>query len=330
MDLIEGIVESKVWPLAVPFVIARSRRTEIELVTVYLSSSSHRGRGECSPNIRYNETTASEITKIQDVLARQSNDHPLEELIKGMSAGAAKNALDCALWDLKAKQTGRRVWDLLGRHEPEAFTTVYTISLGHPEMMAAAAVSAFDRGCHDLKLKGGGKGDDKRVMVVRAAVPDATIIIDANESWKAKDLANYLKVMAGEGVSLVEQPLPANKDNALSAVEHVVPICADESCMTVDDIARVSKLYDSINIKLDKTGGLTGALELQSLAKKHNLDAMVGCMLGTSLAMAPATILADSAKFIDLDGPLLLKDDYDPPLRIEGSMIYPLEAALWG
>lgn len=330
MTVIDGEVTSKIWPLSVPFVISRSRRTEIELVCVTLHHSGFRGRGECSPNPRYNETPASEISKINTVLARQTPELSLSKLVASMAAGAARNALDCALWDLKAKQQGLRVWQLLGREEPKPIKSLYTISLGHPDMMAAAALSAVDRGCGELKLKGGGEGDCERVRAVRAAAPEAKIIIDANEAWQAKHLNKYLQVMAGEGVTLVEQPLPAMQDNALSAVKHLVPICADESCLTVDDIPRVAKLYDFINIKLDKAGGLTAALELQNAAIRHGLKVMIGCMLGTSLAMAPASLLADKAQFIDLDGPLLLKEDYEMALRIEGSMIYPPDAELWG
>jgi L-Ala-D/L-Glu epimerase len=330
MTMIDGEVTSKMWPLSVPFVISRSRRTEVELVCLRLHQSGFSGCGECSPNERYQETTASEVAKIKAVLARQSPDQPLEELVQNMRPGAAKNAIDCALWDLTAKQQGQRVWQLMGLDEPKPFTSVYTISLGHPDMMAAAALSAINRGCHHLKLKGGGEGDKARVRAVRAIAPDAKIIIDANESWQAKHLSEYLKVMAGEGVALVEQPLPAKQDNALSAVKHLVPICADESCLTVEDIPRVAKLYDFINIKLDKAGGLTAAIELQNAAFAHDLGIMVGCMLGTSLAMAPATLLANKAKFIDLDGPFLLKEDYTPALMIEGSTLYAPKAELWG
>ena len=328
-DLV-GNVESIAWPLAVPLVISQRKCSEVNLVGVTLTEGGLKGRGECCPSSLYDETPETEISKIQQVLSQLSTAQALDDLVQEMTSGAARNALDCALWDLRAKQQGRRVWELLGQADPDPVTNVYTISFGHPDMMAAAAMSAIDRGCHHIKLEGGGAGDDQRVRAVRAVAPDAIIIIDAHEAWEARQLSEHLKVMAGEGVALVEQPLPAGRDNALSAVEHLVPICADESYLTIDDIPRVAKLYDFINIKLDKTGGLTAALAQADAAKRHGLKTMVGCMLGTSLAMAPAMLLADQAEYIDLGGQLLLEGDYEPSLRIEGSMIYPPEAELWG
>jgi L-alanine-DL-glutamate epimerase-like enolase superfamily enzyme len=245
-----------------------------------------------------------------------------------MPAGAARNALDCALLDLEAKIAGQRIWNLLGRPAPRACTTAYTISLGAPEAMAAAAAKAAHRPL--LKIKLGGDGDGARIAAVRKAAPESELIVDANEAWTARNLEQNLAECAEVGVTLVEQPLPAGQDEALARIKRAVAVCADESVHDRKSLDGLRDRYDAVNIKLDKTGGLTEALAMADAAQALGFDIMVGCMVATSLAMAPAMLLAQQARFVDLDGPLLLAHDRDGGLRYEDSLVYPPEAALWG
>jgi L-alanine-DL-glutamate epimerase-like enolase superfamily enzyme len=245
-----------------------------------------------------------------------------------MPAGAARNALDCALWDLEAKVAKKRIWDLLGRPEPRPLTTAYTISLGTPESMAEATARAAHRPL--LKIKLGGDGDEARIAAVRRAAPDAELIIDANEAWTGGNLERHLVACAEAGVTMIEQPLPAGQDQALARIKRPVAVCADESVHDRASLEGLRERYDAINIKLDKTGGLTEALAMADAAQALGFDLMVGCMVATSLAMAPAMMIAQGARVVDLDGPLLLAKDRDNGLRYEGSTVYPPNAGLWG
>jgi L-alanine-DL-glutamate epimerase-like enolase superfamily enzyme len=245
-----------------------------------------------------------------------------------MPPGAARNALDCALLDLEAKTRGQRVWSLLGRPEPRACVTAYTISLGSPEAMAAATAKAAHRPL--LKIKLGGDGDGKRIAAVRKAAPDCELIVDANEAWTTGNLEQNLAACMEAGVTLVEQPLPAGQDEMLARIRRPLAVCADESVHDRASLEGLRDRYDAVNIKLDKTGGLTEALAMADAAQALGFEIMIGCMVATSLAMAPAMLLAQQARFVDLDGPLLLARDRDGGLRYDGSLVYPPEAALWG
>ncbi len=250
------------------------------------------------------------------------------ELAAALPAGAARNALDCALWDLEAKRRREPVWRLAGLPEPRPVLTAYTLSLDTPERMAEAARAAAGRPL--LKLKLGGEGDLDRVAAVRAAAPDAALIADANEAWTPDQLRRWLPELAALGVELIEQPLPAGQDAALAGIARPVPICADESCHDSASLDALVGRYDYVNLKLDKTGGLTEARRAAAKAQELGFGLMVGCMVATSLAMAPAALLAQLARYADLDGPLLLAKDREPGLRYEGSLLHPPEAALWG
>jgi L-alanine-DL-glutamate epimerase-like enolase superfamily enzyme len=249
-------------------------------------------------------------------------------LAERLPAGAARNAVDCALWDLEAKRAHRPAWRLADVPEPKPVTTAYTVSLADPEEMGATARAQAHRPL--LKLKLTGDGDVERVRAVAAAAPHARLIADANEAWTPETFAQVAPAVAALGVEMIEQPLPAGRDAALADLEHPVPVCADESCHTSSDIADVVGRYDAVNIKLDKTGGLTEALVLADAAAQAGFDLMVGCMIGTSLGIAPAALLAPRARWVDLDAPLLLAHDREPALRFEGSVLHPPDAALWG
>ena len=242
--------------------------------------------------------------------------------------GAARNAVDCAFWDLEAKRAGRRAWEIVGLPEPTGIVTAFTLSLDSAEAMGAAAAAAKDRPL--LKIKLAGEGDLERVAAIRRNAPDAALIVDANEGWTPAMVAPFSEQLAGLGVAMIEQPLPADADAALADLPHPIPLCADESAHTSDDIDRLQGRYDVVNIKLDKTGGLTEALKFAAAIRSANMGVMVGCMLGTSLGMAPAMLAAAGARFVDLDGPLLLAKDRDPGLCYTGSEIAPPSAALWG
>jgi L-alanine-DL-glutamate epimerase-like enolase superfamily enzyme len=316
------------WPIAGTFAISRGAKTEAEVVIVELTDGRYRGRGECVPYARYGETVEGVIRAIhgmQEVVARGLTREGLQT---AMAAGAARNALDCAFWDLAAKQTGRRAFELAGIDEPQAVTTAYTISLAAPDVMAAAASKAADRPL--LKIKLGGADDAARIAAVRAAAPKAELMVDANEGWTADNIEQNLAACADAGVTLVEQPLPASNDEALAYVNRPVPVCADESVHELPSLATLVGKYDAVNIKLDKTGGLTEALEMAQQAEHLGFTVMVGCMVATSLAMAPAMLVAQRARIVDLDGPLLLARDRPDGLIYEGSRVHPPTPALWG
>jgi L-alanine-DL-glutamate epimerase-like enolase superfamily enzyme len=316
------------WPLAQAFTISRGSKTEAIVVVAEVSDGVHAGRGECVPYPRYGETpegSLAAITAMSDALRRGMDRKMLQA---AMPAGAARNAIDCALWDLAAKAAGKRVWELAGAPAPRALKTAYTISLGAPEAMAAAAAKAAHRPL--LKVKLGGDGDEARIAAVRRAAPNAELVVDANESWSANNLERNLAACAANGVTLVEQPLPAGKDDLLGTIKRPIVVCADESVHDRASLGELREKYDAINIKLDKTGGLTEALAMSDAARTLGLRTMVGCMVSTSLSMAPALLVAQQADVIDLDGPLLLARDRDGGLRYDGSIVYPPEKTLWG
>ncbi len=325
----ELAVAAESWPIRGSFTISRGSKTSAEVVLVTLSDGAgHVGRGECVPYTRYGETVAgvmADIEALRPNLQAGLDRLGLQSLLK---AGAARNALDCAFWDLEAKQAGHRVWDLLGLAAPGPVTSAYTLSLDSAENMGAAA--AVNAGRPLLKLKLAGPDDLARVEAVRAGARQARLLVDANEGWSPGDYAELAPTLAVLGVELIEQPLPAGEDAALATMQHPVPVCADESCHDTDSLAALAGRYDVVNIKLDKTGGLTEALKLKAAAGVQGFGVMVGCMLATSLAMAPAVIVAQGARVVDLDGPLLLAKDRDPALAFEGSLVHPPEAALWG
>jgi L-Ala-D/L-Glu epimerase len=316
------------WPIAGSFTISRGAKTEAVTVVAEVSQGGQTGRGECVPYPRYGETPEATLAALQAMQQPLSRGLNREALQAAMPPGAARNALDCALWDLEARTAGRRVWNLLGRPAPPVCTTAYTISLGTPEAMAAATAKAAHRPL--LKIKLGGDGDGERIAAVRQSACESELIVDANEAWTPDNLERNLAACAQAGVTLVEQPLAAGQDQALARIKRPLAVCADESVHDRASLDRLRERYDAVNIKLDKTGGLTEALAMADAAQALGFDIMVGCMVATSLAMAPAMLLAPQARFVDLDGPLLLACDRDGGLRYDGSLVYPPEPALWG
>jgi len=321
-------VAQEAWPLAAAFTISRGTKTQADVVTVTLTDGAATGRGECVPYPRYGESPASVMAQIEgcrDALEAGADRRAVQDLLP---PGAARNAVDCALWDLEAKATGRPAWQIAGLAEPAPLVTAYTLSLGTVDAMAAAARQNADRPV--LKIKLGSDGDEARIRAIRQAAPGARLIVDANEAWTPDALVPYLTLMAELGVALVEQPLPAGKDAALATVDRPVPVCADESAHDRAGLAALRDRYDVVNVKLDKTGGLTEALALARMARELGFGIMVGCMVGTSLAMAPAMLVGSLADYVDLDGPLLLVRDRDPGITFDGSRMQPAPAALWG
>lgn len=316
------------FPIAGSFTIARGSKTAADVMTCVITQDGHIGRGECVPYRRYGESMDSVLAALEAVRPALERGMSREELQHAMPAGAARNAVDCALWDLEAKTTGIAAHRLIGIPSPRPLTTAYTISLGTPDAMATAAKAAAHRPL--LKVKVGGDGDIDRIRAVSEAAPHSRIILDANEGWNDGNVQENLLAAAHYGVALVEQPLPANQDDILALMPHPVPVCADESVHTLEGLADLVGRYDAVNIKLDKTGGLTAALALRDQARSMGFGVMVGCMVGTSLAMAPAVLLAQDADHVDLDGPLLLARDRTPALTYEGSLVSPPEPALWG
>lgn len=327
--MIELTVRAEVWPVRGVFRISRGSRTEITVILVELRKGETVGRGECVPCGRYGESVASTIAAVESIRESMKEGMTRQELQTALPAGAARNAVDCALWDLEAKLTGSSVWRLVGLESPPpAVLTAVTISVDTPEAMAAAAVNYGQAPL--LKIKLGGEGDVERVKTVRHAAPSARLIVDANEAWTSSHCREYMPRLAELGVEMIEQPMPAAEDEGLRGIDRSVPLCADESCHTSSDLARLSGLYEYVNIKLDKTGGLTAALALVKEAKKVGFGIMVGGMVGTSLAMAPAVLLTPWAEFVDLDGPILLEKDRESPLLYEEGKVFPAAPALWG
>ena len=322
-------VAVETFPIAGAFTIARGSRTEAVVVVATVTDGEGRvGRGECVPYARYGETVESVAALIRDHAEAIAMGVTRADLQVGMKPGAARNALDCALFDLEAKQLGRPAFAIAGLSAPQVATTAYTLSLGDPESMEAAARQAAHRPL--LKVKLGGVGDPERIAAVRRGAPDARLIVDANEAWRPETIEANLAACVAAGVGLIEQPLPAGEDALLAEIARPIPICADESLHDRAGLDALSRRYDAINIKLDKAGGLTEAVMLAHEARARGFSLMIGCMVGTSLAMAPAMLLAHHADYVDLDGPLLLARDREPGLRFEGSLIHPPEPDLWG
>ncbi|WIV50531.1 dipeptide epimerase [Marivivens sp. LCG002] len=318
---VQAVIER--FPLARVFTISRGSKTHAEVITVTITDGDFVGRGECVPYARYGETLESVLAQIEGArfADRASLQHALPH-------GAARNALDCALWDLEAKRAGRRIWELVGEPAPEGIVTAFTLSLGSPEAMERQAAENATRPV--LKIKLGTPDDLPRLEAVRRGAPDAALIIDANEGWSEQDYLTLLPHLERLGVVLVEQPFPAGKDSALETLPRPVPICADESCHVESDLFALRNRYDFVNIKLDKAGGLSESLRLRDAAVAAGFGVMVGCMVGSSLAMAPAMVLAHGAGFVDLDGPLLLARDRENAIPFQGSELGRYSSALWG
>lgn len=310
------------FPLARAFTIARGSRTEARVVEARVARNGAVGRAECVPYARYGETEGGVLAALAGLppdVTRDALDLP---------PGAARNAADCALWDHEAKRTGRPVWALAGLAPPRPVTTAFTLSLDTPEAMEAQARAEAERPV--LKIKLGAEGDMARLEAVRRGAPSSRLIVDANEGWSLDAYVELAPHLARLGVALVEQPLPAGGDEGLAEVARPVPVCADESIHTRADLAALAGRYDAINVKLDKAGGLTEALALAAEARARGFGVMVGCMVGSSLAMAPALLVAQGADWVDLDGPLLLAQDRPHALAVEGSRVHPPDPLLWG
>ena len=317
-------VTPDVFKLAQVFTISRGSRTEAKVLTVRITDGGVTGWGECVPYARYGETLESVTAEIEALSGRVTR----AGLYDLLPAGAARNAVDCALWDLEAKQAGKRVWELAGLAAPKPQITAYTLSLAEPaEMQAQAAKNAFRP---LLKIKLGTPDDMARLEAVRAGAPESTIIVDANEGWSADVYADLAPHLVRLGVALVEQPLPAGEDDALIGMARPVPVCADESAHDCNSLPALKGKYDVVNIKMDKTGGLTEALKLRGAAQAEGYGVMVGCMVGSSLAMAPAFVVAQGVQFVDLDGPLLLGEDRPTPLKFDAKGVHAPAAKLWG
>ncbi|PIB23202.1 dipeptide epimerase [Amylibacter kogurei] len=311
--------------LAQVFTIARGSRTEAKVITVNITKDGQTGWGECVPYARYDETMDSVAAQI----AALPKQFDRMELLDLLPAGAARNAVDCALWDLEAKLARKPVWELAGLNPLKPEITAFTLSLADPEVMEKEAAKNAFRPLLKTKL-GGGDADVSRIKAVRAGASDATIIVDANEGWTPELYATLAPVLVDLGVTMVEQPLPAGADDALLKMDRVLPVCADESCHDRTSLPKLKGKYDMVNIKLDKTGGLTEALALRSEAIAQGFEVMIGCMVGSSLAMAPAVLLAQGAAVVDLDGPLLLGEDRENALYYDAQGVHPADSKLWG
>jgi len=315
------------YPIAGKFTISRGSKTEAAVIVCEIGRTGLLGRGECVPYARYGESIESVSEQIEAVRSAIESGATRQDIQALMPAGAARNAVDCAMWDLEAKLSGKSVADTLGT-PTRALETAITVSLGTPEEMAESTAKVAHYPL--IKVKMGGDNDIERIHAVANAAPNSRIIIDANEGWTEDNIEENMAAAAKAGVVLIEQPLPAGKDDILSRIERPVIICADESVHTSVGLEDLAKRYDAVNIKLDKAGGLTEGLIMREKASSLGLQIMVGCMVGTSLGMAPAVLLAQKADVVDLDGPLLLAHDRDPGLRYDGALVYPPEATVWG
>jgi L-alanine-DL-glutamate epimerase-like enolase superfamily enzyme len=320
------------WPLAGAFTISRGTKTEAVVVVAELDDGIHRGRGECVPYARYGETPDGAVAAIEAMRPALRRGLGQAALQGAMPPGAARNALDCAYWDVNAKKAGRRAYELAGLALPVPRITAYTISLAAPAAMGEAAERASSRPLLKVKLggEGGGEDDGARIAAVRRAAPRAELIVDANEGWSKPNLKRNFAACADAGVTLIEQPLPEAGDEALAAIKRPIAVCADESVRDRASLDALAGKYDAVNIKLDKAGGLTEALALAAAAEQRGFAIMAGCMVATSLAVAPAMLLAQRARLVDLDGPLLLANDRSGGLSYDGSLVYPPEPELWG
>ncbi|MDA0218743.1 MAG: dipeptide epimerase [Proteobacteria bacterium] len=316
------------WPLAQVFRISRGSKTAADVIVVTIGEDGVEGRGEAVPYPRYNQTIESSLAEIAAVHRAVEEGASRHELIALMAPGAARNALDCALWDLESRMTGTPVWQLAGLDAPADLVTAYTLSLDSPEAMGAAAAKNADRAL--LKIKLDGELVLERLAAVRTGAPGARLVVDANEAWSVELLRAIGQDLAALGVEMIEQPLPAGDDAGLAGIDCPVILCADESCHGSDTVASLADRYGMVNIKLDKTGGLTEALALRDAALAAGREIMVGCMVGTSLAMAPAMLVAQGARVVDLDGPLLMKQDRVPGIAFDGNIMHPAPRDLWG
>ncbi|MDI7775205.1 N-acetyl-D-Glu racemase DgcA [Asticcacaulis sp. EMRT-3] len=322
------ILRDETFPIAGRFTIARGSKTEARVLYVALEDQGHQGQGEAVPYARYGESLEQCLADLEAVRPRIESGLTLEDVQTLLPPGAARNALDCALWDLNAKRSGIPAWRTAGLAALNPLKTAYTLSLDTPEAMAEQAAAHARRPL--LKLKIGGPGDIDRVASVRAAAPKARLIVDGNEGLNFDDLTRLAPDLKALGVLLIEQPLKIGEDEALNGYDCPVTLCADESLHTRAELARCVRLYKCVNIKLDKAGGLTEALALKHEAKAAGLEIMVGCMVATSLSMAPAMLVAQGADYVDLDGPLLLARDREHGLEITGSILHPPKPELWG
>lgn len=310
------------WPVAGEFIISRGAKKHVDVVLCEISDGTHSGAAEATP-IYYEGESAGQCVEEITRFAVRHPDLDRSVLLQNMARGAARNALDCALWNLECRKSNKALWQVAGLPEPAPLTTAFTISLGQPEIMEAHARQAAANGHGLLKLKLSGQDDHERVAAVHRGAPDARLIVDANESWNDLDIAAEAARMAQYSVELIEQPVSAGRDHLLSGVKSPVPLCADESCHTSADIERIAPYYDAVNIKLDKAGGLTEAMAIAHAAQATDMKIMVGCMLSTSLGIRPAFALAQLAHWVDLDGPLLLAKDRTDGFRFEGGKIFP-------
>lgn len=322
-------VRHETWALAKPFAIARGSKTAAEVVVAEIEDEGFVGRGECVPYGRYGESVDGVAAAVRALAGAIASGMDRAALQLALPAGAPRNALDCALWDLEAKRAGARAWELAGLAPLRPLPFATTLSLDGPAAMAQAAEEAVASGAGLLKLKVAGDGVLERVEAVRAAARGARLIVDANEGWTLSLLERLVGPLDALGVEMIEQPLPAGRDGALAGFASPLTLCADESFHTESDLDRLTG-YGMVNVKLDKTGGLTAALPLASAARARGLELMVGCMVSTSLAMAPAMLLGEAAAIVDLDGPLWLARDREPALRYDRGLVHPPEPALWG
>ncbi len=315
--------------LTVPFVLAREGFDQVALTCVELADGTHTGYGEGTPKTFLGRSPEGDLAEIKSVQQAIESGASNQDLLDLLPAGSARNALDCAMWDLKCKQAGARIWQLVDLPEPAAPVRAdYTLSIDTPENMAKAAAHLAE---YDLvKIKLNAELIDERLSAIRTALPDTDLFVDANESWTADLLQKITPTLLKHTISLVEQPVPAGMDASLDGIDCPIPLAADESCRTVDDLPNLVGRYQFVNIKLDKTGGLTAALQLLRAARAHGFKVMVGCMIGTSRAMAPAFVVASQADFCDLDGASMLKQDVAPPLKLQAGRAHSFTAALWG
>ncbi|QKJ87246.1 L-Ala-D/L-Glu epimerase [Paramixta manurensis] len=314
-------VYPEAWPLHKPFIIARGARTEAGVVVVELEENGVKGIGECTPYPRYGESESSVLAQISALLPALERGLSREALQQALPAGAARNAIDSALWDLAARQQQQTLWQSLATPLPATVSMAQTVSIDTPEAMASSALAAWDNGARLLKIKLDDHLITERLMAIRTAVPEARLIVDANESWHSEGLAARCQLLADLGVEMLEQPLPAEEDAGLENFIHPLPICADESCHTRESLPALRARYELVNIKLDKTGGLTEALALANAAEAAGFGVMLGCMLCTSRAINAALPLVPRARFIDLDGPTWLAVDVEPGLRFSAGRI---------
>jgi L-Ala-D/L-Glu epimerase len=323
-------VRADEFPIRGTFRIARGAKTVARVVTAVVEDGNARGWGEGVPYARYGESVETSLAELAAMADAVAGGLTRDELLTAMRPGAARNALDAALWDWEAKTTGVPAWRRAGLAEPPGpLVTAFTISLDTPEAMAEAARATQPR--HPLlKMKLAGEGDLERVAAVRGAAPDARLIVDANEGWTAEEFVRFAPVLRDLGVELIEQPLPAGRDAALAGLPHPIPLCADESAHGVESLPDLAGKYETVCLKLDKTGGLTAALAVCAAAEAAGHAVMVGCMVASSLAMAPAVLLAQGARYVDLDGPLLLASDRPSTLRYDGASLFPPDPVLWG